>query len=114
MFQKPLKYGLFLLGAITGINLFIILIFSSVWSKLSYLSFGQILFFLLASFVSSFIITVTIIFTAPVYIGDTILAFVEVLEVSVSKNRVVLETTCKNQKDEVVIKGKALVAPPKK
>ena len=65
--------------------------------------------FLAAGFISTVIGTrlpgpVTIyikqdlIFTAPVYIGDTILAFVEVLEVSVSKNRVVLETTCKNQK----------------
>ncbi|MBW1700916.1 MAG: MaoC family dehydratase [Deltaproteobacteria bacterium] len=52
-------------------------------------------------------------FTAPVYIGDTITAFVEVIEVSVPENSVILKTICKNQKNEVVIDGKALVSPPK-
>jgi len=53
-------------------------------------------------------------FTAPVYIGDTITASVEVLEVNVTKNRVILKTVCKNQENEVVIEGQALVSPPKK
>ena len=52
-------------------------------------------------------------FTAPVYIGDTITAFVEVVEVSITKNRVILKTICKNQKNEVVIEGQAIVSPPK-
>lgn len=51
-------------------------------------------------------------FIAPVYIGDTIKAFVEVLDVNVVENRVVLKTICKNQKEELVIDGKALVSPP--
>ena len=53
-------------------------------------------------------------FTAPVYIGDTITACVEVVEINVERNRVVLKTTCKNQKDEVVLEGQALVSPPKR
>lgn len=53
-------------------------------------------------------------FTAPVYIGDTITASVEILEITMDKNRVVLETVCENQKGNVVIEGKAVVSPPKK
>jgi 3-hydroxybutyryl-CoA dehydratase len=53
-------------------------------------------------------------FIAPVYIGDTITAFVEVVEVNVSKNRVLLKTICRNQKNKLVIEGQALVSPPKK
>jgi 3-hydroxybutyryl-CoA dehydratase len=53
-------------------------------------------------------------FMAPVYIGDTITASVEVAEINADKNRVVLKTTCENQKGELVIEGKALVSPPKK
>ena len=53
-------------------------------------------------------------FTAPVYIGDTITASVEVAEINAEKNRVVLKTTCTNQKGESVIEGQALVSPPKK
>lgn len=52
-------------------------------------------------------------FTAPVYIGDTITASVEVLEIDPSKNRVILKTICENQENKVVIKGQALVSPPK-
>lgn len=52
-------------------------------------------------------------FTAPVYIGDTITASVEVLEINSDENRVILGTICKNQKNEVVIQGKALVSPPR-
>ena len=33
-------------------------------------------------------------FIAPVYIGDTITAFVEVLEVNVAKNRILMKTIC--------------------
>jgi len=52
-------------------------------------------------------------FVAPVYMGDTITASVEVLEVDVKKNRVTLKTMCKNQDNKVVIDGQALVSPPK-
>ena len=53
-------------------------------------------------------------FIAPVYIGDTITAFVEVLDVNVSKNRVLLKTICRNQENKLIIEGQALVSPPKK
>ncbi len=53
-------------------------------------------------------------FTAPVYAGDTITAHAKVLEVDAEKNRVLLETVCTNQKGRTVIKGRALVSPPKK
>ena len=52
-------------------------------------------------------------FTAPVYIGDTIKALVEVLDVSIPENKVTLKTICTNHKDETVITGKAVVSPPK-
>ena len=53
-------------------------------------------------------------FTAPVYIGDTITARAEVLEVKSDKNRVILRTVCINQEGAVVIEGTALMSPMKK
>ena len=52
-------------------------------------------------------------FTAPVRFGDTITARAEVEKVNVEKNRVELKTICTNQKDEVVLKGKAELMPTK-
>ena len=51
----------------------------------------------------------TLRFTKPVRIGDTVTARVEVLEVIAAKRRVRLATTCRNQNDEVVVEGEALV-----
>ncbi len=53
-------------------------------------------------------------FRAPVHIGDTIAARVEVSQIDAEKNRVVLKTTCTNQDGEIVLDGEALVSPPKK
>lgn len=53
-------------------------------------------------------------FKKPVYIGDTITAHAEVIEVIEEKNRLVLRTWCVNQDDEIVIEGQAVVIPPKK
>ena len=53
-------------------------------------------------------------FLAPVYIGDTITAWVEVIGVDRDKNRVTLKTVCANQDGKEVIEGKALCSPPKK
>ncbi len=50
-------------------------------------------------------------FTAPVYFGDTITAKVKVVEKNVEKNKVELETKCINQKDDIVIKGQAVLMP---
>jgi 3-hydroxybutyryl-CoA dehydratase len=53
-------------------------------------------------------------FLAPVRIGDTITARVEVIELIPEKNRVKFKTTCTNQKGEVVVDGTAWTMPPKK
>ena len=52
-------------------------------------------------------------FLAPVHMGDTITAQVEVKEILSEKNRVVLRTTCINQDNVMVLDGEALVSPPK-
>ncbi len=53
-------------------------------------------------------------FMAPVYIGDTILATVEVKEIIAEKNRVIFRTFCQNQEGKIVMDGEAMVMPPKK
>lgn len=52
-------------------------------------------------------------FTAPVRLGDTILAEVVVIEIYKDKNRIKLETICTNQDGVIVLKGFALVMPPR-
>ncbi len=48
-------------------------------------------------------------FTAPVRIGDTITATVEVASLREDKKIVTLTTTCTNQKGDVVIQGSAVL-----
>ena len=55
----------------------------------------------------------TLNFLAPVYIGDTICARVEITEILPEKNRVKLKTTCINQEGLAVVEGEALVSAPK-
>lgn len=52
-------------------------------------------------------------FTAPVRIGDTIKAEVEVVEMVTEKNRIKLKTTCTNQNGDIVLDGIATVMPPR-
>jgi len=52
-------------------------------------------------------------FLAPVRIGDTITARVEVVEIIAEKNRVRLKTTCTNQDGKQVVDGEAVMSPPK-
>ncbi len=52
-------------------------------------------------------------FLAPVYIGDTISASVVIEHIDYEKNRVTLKTSCQNQDGIAVLKGEALVSPPK-
>ena len=52
-------------------------------------------------------------FLAPVRIGDTITARVEVIEIMDGKNRVRLKTVCVNQEGAQVLDGEAVVSPPK-
>lgn len=51
-------------------------------------------------------------FRAPVRIGDTVTARVEVIE-KLEKNRVRLKTACVNQEGTPVLDGEAIVSPPK-
>jgi 3-hydroxybutyryl-CoA dehydratase len=52
-------------------------------------------------------------FLAPMRIGDTITARVEVIEKNTEKNRVKLRTTCVNQDGVKVTDGEAVISPPK-
>lgn len=52
-------------------------------------------------------------FRAPVTIGDTVTATVEVIEILREKKRVRLKTVCTNQDDVVVLDGEALISPPR-
>jgi 3-hydroxybutyryl-CoA dehydrogenase len=53
-------------------------------------------------------------FLAPVRIGDTIIARVEVVELIPGKNRVKFRTTCTNQDGKLVVDGFAWGMPPKR
>lgn len=53
-------------------------------------------------------------FRRPVYIGDTVKATCEVIELNTEKNIARLATTTTNQHNEVVIEGIAVVMAPKK
>jgi 3-hydroxybutyryl-CoA dehydratase len=52
-------------------------------------------------------------FIAPVRIGDTIKAEVEIIEKLDEKNRIKLSTICTNQNGVEVLKGIATIMPPK-
>jgi 3-hydroxybutyryl-CoA dehydratase len=53
-------------------------------------------------------------FLAPVHIGDTVTAHVEVSEMNLEKNRVKLKTWCVNQEGVKILEGDAMASPPKK
>jgi 3-hydroxybutyryl-CoA dehydratase len=52
-------------------------------------------------------------FMAPGRIGDTITAKATVKAIVAEKNRVVLTTTCTNQKGDLIVDGEAMVSPRK-
>ena len=52
-------------------------------------------------------------FLAPVRIGDTLTARVEVIELIPEKNRAKFKTTCRNQDGKIVVDGIAWGMPPK-
>ena len=52
-------------------------------------------------------------FLLPARIGDTITAKATVKEVITDKNRVIMHTTCTNQKGELVVDGEAMMSPRK-
>lgn len=53
-------------------------------------------------------------FLAPVHMGDTITAAVEVALIDLERKRVRMKTTCVNQDGTMVLSGEAVVSPPKK
>jgi 3-hydroxybutyryl-CoA dehydratase len=53
-------------------------------------------------------------FLAPVKIGDTVSAVVEIAEIRPEKKRIWLKTTCTNQDGTVVVDGQAVVSPPRR
>jgi len=55
----------------------------------------------------------TLSFKRPVRLGDTITTRVEIVDWNEGKRRARLATTCRNQRDEVVIDGEALVMVPR-
>jgi len=59
------------------------------------------------------LLTMELRFLAPVHIGDTVTARVEVAEVVVEKNRVKLKISCVNQDGTAILEGSALISPPK-
>ncbi|NTU49222.1 MAG: MaoC family dehydratase, partial [Syntrophobacteraceae bacterium] len=52
-------------------------------------------------------------FKAPVRIGDTVTARVEIIEINAEKNRVRMRTTCTNQENTLILEGEAMISPPK-
>jgi 3-hydroxybutyryl-CoA dehydratase len=54
----------------------------------------------------------TLFFMAPVHMGDTVTARVEVVE-KIDKKKVRLKTICTNQNEVIVLEGEAMVSPPR-
>jgi len=52
-------------------------------------------------------------FLAPVRIGDTVTARVEVIEIMSDKKQVRLKTTCTTQDGTLVLDGEAVISPPR-
>ena len=52
-------------------------------------------------------------FVAPVKIGDTVTAVVEIAEIMAEKKRIRLKTYCINQDNQTVVDGEAIVSPPR-
>jgi 3-hydroxybutyryl-CoA dehydratase len=53
-------------------------------------------------------------FLAPVRIGDTLIAKVEVIELNIERNRTKFRTTCTNQNGQLLVDGIAWIMPIKK
>jgi len=53
-------------------------------------------------------------FLAPVRMGDTVTASVEIIEIMAEAKRIRAKTTCVNQEGTLVLDGEAIVSPPKR
>lgn len=52
-------------------------------------------------------------FVKPVYVEDTVMAEVEILQIDTAKKRMTLKTTVTKEDGTCVLEGEALVIPPK-
>lgn len=62
----------------------------------------------------SIYVSQTLLFKAPVFIGDSITCTLEVTDINSERNRLALRTLCTNQIGTVVIDGEAVSMPAKK
>ncbi|MGJ9458399.1 MaoC family dehydratase [Oceanobacillus sp. CF4.6] len=62
----------------------------------------------------SIYVSQTLHFTKPVYIGDTITARAEVMELDEDNRLITLKTTCKNQTGSIVLDGEGVMKLPKR
>ncbi|MCG7346258.1 MaoC family dehydratase [Sporosarcina sp. ACRSL] len=56
----------------------------------------------------------TLKFTKPVFIGDTITATAEILDIDQKRNIITLSTICRNQNGETVLSGEGKMMMPRK
>ncbi|MGI6751529.1 MAG: MaoC family dehydratase [Anaerovoracaceae bacterium] len=59
------------------------------------------------------LISQTLTFKAPAFIGDTVTALVEVTSVNVEKNRIVMRNEIRNQDGVLLIEGESISSPRK-
>ncbi len=62
----------------------------------------------------SIYVSQTLTFTKPVYIGDTITAYAEVININEDSRLLTLQTTCKNKGGSTVLDGEGVMKLPKK
>ena len=88
-FKRPIAHGMILAGFISGVIGSQLPGFGCLYEKQS------------------------LVFVKPVFYGDEILTRVSVQEINTATNRVLLHTECRNQNDEIVLYGEAVVLPRK-
>ncbi|WP_092505735.1 MaoC family dehydratase [Virgibacillus subterraneus] len=62
----------------------------------------------------SIYVSQSLTFTKPVYIGDTITAYAEVININEDSRLLILQTTCRNQIGSTVLDGEGVMKLPKK
>ncbi|MBP1948253.1 MaoC family dehydratase [Virgibacillus litoralis] len=62
----------------------------------------------------SIYVSQSLTFTKPVYIGDTITAYAEVVKIDEDSRLLTLQTTCRNQSGSTVLDGNGVMKLPKK
>ncbi|KGX87771.1 MaoC family dehydratase [Pontibacillus litoralis] len=62
----------------------------------------------------SIYVSQTLVFTKPVYIGDTITASAEIVHIDDQQRLWTLKTTCTNQHNDIVLDGEGVMKLPEK